>query len=161
MLVIEAALNYALRNRVQRCVSGVEYAFEDLKLLSVLLRRIEAESFDSPPLRTLKDKLSSHSLTASATFSKLATIVNFVEARRNPFLAPLMLPLMYTLQSALAAERWRQRHGHVVASWLGVLGEIEALESLAGYSFERPEDPFPEFLDGPAAFKAAGLGHPH
>jgi DNA mismatch repair ATPase MutS len=31
---------------------------------------------------------------------------------------------------------------------------------MAGFSFERPEDPFPEFLDGPAAFKATGLGHP-
>lgn len=160
VLVSEAGLNYALRSRVQRCVSGVEHAYEDLKLLSVLLRRIEAEPFDSPPLRTLALKLSSQTLTASATLSKLATIVNFVEARRNPLLAPLMLPLMYTIQSALAAERWRQRHGHVVTSWLDVLGEIEALESMAAYSFERPDDPFPEFLDGPATFKATGLGHP-
>jgi DNA mismatch repair ATPase MutS len=145
---------------VQAAVSGVEHAYEDLKLLSMLLRRIESESFEAPSLRALKLNLSSHSLTASATLSKLATIVNFVEARRNPFLAPLMLPSMYTIQSALAAERWRQRHGRVVASWLGVLGEIEALESLAAYSFERPEDPFPEFLAGPAAFTAAELGHP-
>jgi DNA mismatch repair ATPase MutS len=34
------------------------------------------------------------------------------------------------------------------------------LQSIAGYSFERPEDPFPEFTDGPAAFDATGLGHP-
>jgi DNA mismatch repair ATPase MutS len=34
------------------------------------------------------------------------------------------------------------------------------LESLAAYSFERPEDPFPEFLEGAAAFAASGLGHP-
>jgi hypothetical protein len=160
VLVIEAALNYALRNRVQRCVSGVEAAYEDLKLLSILLRRIETDSFDAPLLRELGRQLSSHSLTASVTLGKLATIVNFVEARRNPFLAPLMLPLMYTIQAALAAERWRHHHGHVVASWLSVLGEIEALLSLGGYSFERPDDPFPEFLEGPAAFRASGLGHP-
>ncbi|HWJ35467.1 MAG TPA: hypothetical protein VNR70_09370 [Steroidobacteraceae bacterium] len=160
VLVIEAALNYAFRDRVHATVSGVEHAYEDLKLLSVLLRRIEAESFEAPLLRALKVKLSSHSLTASTTLAKLATIVNFVEARRNPFLVPLMLPLMYTIQSALAAERWRQRHGRIVVSWLSVLGEIEALESLAAYSFERPDDPFPEFLEGPAAFIAAGLGHP-
>jgi hypothetical protein len=160
VVVTEAALNYALRNRVQRCMSGVENAYEDLKLLSALLRRIEAETFDTPPLRALASKLSSHALPASSTLAKLATIVNFVEARRNPFLAPLMLPLMYTIQSALAAERWRVSHGHAVESWLEVLGEIEALESIAGYAFERPEDPFPEFLEGPAAFKATGLGHP-
>jgi DNA mismatch repair ATPase MutS len=67
---------------------------------------------------------------------------------------------MYTIHSALAAERWRQRHGHVVQSWLGVLGDIEALQSIAAYSFERPAEPFPEFLDGPPAFIATGLGHP-
>jgi hypothetical protein len=160
VLLVEASLTYAFRTQVHAAVSGVEHAYEDLRLFAALLRRIEAESFDAPPLRTLKEELSSHSLTASTTLSKLATLVNFVEARRNPFLTPLLLPLMYTIHSALAAERWRQRHGHVVQSWLGVLGDIEALQSIAAYSFERPAEPFPEFLDGPPAFIATGLGHP-
>lgn len=160
VLVIEAAVSYALRKRVHAAVSGVENAYEDIKLLSALLLRIETEPFDSPQLRALKEKLSSHLRPASATLSKLSTIVGFVEARRNSLLAPLMLPLMYVIQSALAAERWREQHGPVVQSWLCVLGEIEALESLASYSFERPDDPFPEFLEGPAAFVATGLGHP-
>jgi len=121
-------------------------AYEDIKLLSVLLLRIETQPFDSPRLLALKEKLSSHSLPASATLSKLATIVGFVEARRNPLLAPLMLPLMYVIQSALVAERGANGTEQVVESWLNVLGEIEALVSLASYSFERPEDPFPEFL---------------
>ena len=160
VLVIEAAVSYAFRKRVHAAVAGVENAYEDIKLLSVLLLRIETESFDSPHLRALEETLGSHSLPASAILSKLATIVGFVEARRNSLLAPLMLPLMYVTQTALAAERWRERHGRVVGSWLSVLGEVEALESLAAYSFERPDDPFPEFLDGPAAFEATGIGHP-
>jgi hypothetical protein len=165
VLVAEAGLNQALRARVQRCVSAIEHAYEDLKLLSALLRRIESEAFETPALKDLRQRLSSRGstsapLTASATLAKLATVVNFVEARRNPFLAPLMLPILYPLQSALAAERWRKRHGRVVAAWLDALGEIEALQSLAGYSFEHPLDPFPEFIDGPAAFSATGLGHP-
>src|SRR6185312_4832127 len=36
----------------------------------------------------------------------------------------------------------------------------EALSSLAQYSFEHPDDPFPAFLEGPAALRAHGLGHP-
>jgi hypothetical protein len=160
VLVIEAGLNYAYRHRVRAAVTSVEDAYEDLKLVSRLLQRIERQHFNSPHLRVLKERLASHSLPASTTLARLATIVNFVEARRNPFLAPLLLPLMYTIQSALAAERWRQRHGHVVGSWLRVLGEVEALASIAAYSFERPDDPFPEFLEGPGAFVATGLGHP-
>ncbi len=160
VLVVQAAFNHVLRARIHAAVAGIEHAYEDLKLLALLLGRIEAEPFASPALRALRDRLASDGMSASRTLSKLATRVNFVEARRNPFLAPVLLPLMYTLQSALAAEKWRRRHGTAVASWLGALGEIEALQSLAAYSLERPEDPFPEFLDGPAGFIAEGLGHP-
>ncbi len=160
VLVIEAAVSRAFRKRVQAALAGVEGAYEEIKLLSVLLLRIETESFDSPHLRALREQLTSRSVPASATLSKLATIVGFVEARRNPLLAPLLLPSMYVIQSALAAERWRELHGPVVASWLGVLGEIESLDSITSYSFERPDDPFPEFVAGCAAFVATGLGHP-
>ncbi len=52
-----------------------------------------------------------------------------------------MLLLMYPLQTALAAERWRSAHGAVIHSWLEVLGEFEALLSLAQYSYEQPGGP--------------------
>jgi hypothetical protein len=160
VLVIEAGINHAYRGRVQGAVAAVEDAYEDLKLLSQLLQRIEREDFAAPPLRLLKEQLASRALPASTTLARLATVVNFVEARRNPFLAPLLLPLLYSIQTALAAERWRERHGHAVAAWLQVLGEVEALAAIAAYSCERPDDPFPEFLEGPATFVAGGLGHP-
>ncbi len=160
VVLIEIALSYYLRDLVHGAISAVETAYEDLKGLSQLLGRIETEPFEAPPLRALVLKLSSHTLSPSSTFTKLATIVNFVEARRNPILAPFLLLLMYPLQTALAAERWRADHGKAIESWLEVLGEIEALVSLAQYSYEHPEDPFPEFIEGAAAFHAAQLGHP-
>ena len=165
ILAVQAGLNQTLRDRVQRGTAAIEHAHEDLRLLSALLRRIEREPFETPALRDLARRLASgtpgaHAPTASATLATLATVVSFVEARRNPFLAPLLLPLMYTLQSALAAERWRRRHGRAVGAWLLALGEIESLVSIAAYSFERPADPFPEFVAGPATFCAEGLGHP-
>ena len=160
VILIEAAIGYFLRKPIHEAITTVESAFDDLKGLSVLLKRIEAQRFEAAPLVDLQVKLSSQSLHASAALSKLATIVNFVEARRNPILAPFMLLLMYPLQTALAAERWRSVHGAVIRSWLEVLGEFEALLSLAQYSFEQSADPFPEFLEGAPTFKAAGLGHP-
>jgi DNA mismatch repair ATPase MutS len=156
----EIGLMVWLKKPVAAAIAGVENAYEDLKLLSALLHRIEMQRFDAPRLRTLVSMLSSRSLTASATLSKLASIVNFVESRRNPILAPLMLLVMYPLLAALAAERWRGSHGDAIGSWLDVLGEFEALISLARYADEHPEDPYPEFITGAAAFRAAGLGHP-
>jgi hypothetical protein len=160
VLLIELALTYLLRDPVRTATTAVETAYEDLKGLSLLLNRIETERFEAAPLRALVLRLSSHSIGASAAFSRLATIVNFIESRRNPFLQPFMLPLMYPLQTALAAERWRAAHGNAIRAWLDVLGEIEALVSLARYSYEHPEYPFPEFIEGAAAFQADELGHP-
>jgi hypothetical protein len=160
VILIEAAIGYFLRKPIREAITAVESAFDDLKGLSVLLNLIEAQRFTAPPLLELQGKLSSHSLNASAALSKLATIVNFVEARRNPILAPFLLLLMYPLLTALAAERWRSLHGAVIHSWLEVLGEFETLLSLAQYAYEQSADPFPEFLDGAPVFKAAGLCHP-
>jgi DNA mismatch repair ATPase MutS len=72
----------------------------------------------------------------------------------------LNIPLMYAVQVAYAAEAWRSAHGAAVRPWLAAIGEIEALLSLSGYSYEHPADPFPEIVDGPPCFIADQLGHP-
>jgi hypothetical protein len=160
VLISEIAVAYFLREPIHQALTSIESAYDDLKGLSALLKRIEAEHFDAVPLRALVLELSSRAQSASATFSRLASIVNYVESRRNPLLAPLLLLIMYPLQAAIAAERWRSAHADAVSSWLAVLGEIEALISLARYAYERPQDPFPEFIEGAAAFQATDLGHP-
>jgi DNA mismatch repair ATPase MutS len=40
------------------------------------------------------------------------------------------------------------------------IGEIEALVSFAGYSYEHPDDPFPDLVEGAVTFDGAALGHP-
>jgi hypothetical protein len=160
VVLIELAITYLLRTRVAAALAAVENAYEGLKDLSQLLRRIEAERFDAPPLRALIEKLSSHTASASRTLAKLATVANFVEARRNPLLTPLLLLLMYPLLTALAAERWRRLNGTAVHSWLTVLGDFEALLSLARFGYEHPDCPFAEFVEGAARFEAEQLGHP-
>ena len=60
---------------------------------------------------------------------------------------------MYPIHVALAAERWRRANGAAVGV-ARVRGRIEALISLAAYSYEHPEDPFPEFVTAPRRFEA-------
>jgi DNA mismatch repair ATPase MutS len=40
------------------------------------------------------------------------------------------------------------------------MGEFEAHLCLAAYSYEHPDDPFPQFVQGPALFQGTALGHP-
>jgi len=67
---------------------------------------------------------------------------------------------MYSVQVAFAVETWRKAHGPALRSWLTAVGEIEAILSLAGYSYEHAADPFPEFVEGDACFDSDELGHP-
>ena len=160
VLLIEAAVAYSVRGALSEAIYGTESAFHDLKLFTALLVRIERNSFSAAPLQELVRRLSSHTLPASATIARLARVIDFADARNNPILRFLDVPLLYSLHVALAAERWRHTHGKVIRQWVEALGEFEALSSLAGYSFEHPEDPFPELIEGPASLTAVALGHP-
>ena len=160
VVLIEASILYALRDPISQALEGSESAFEDLRLFSDLLLRVEREHFTAPPLQALQAKLRSHTRKASQITGNLSTIVNLAGSRRNQALTLLTVPLMYTLNVALAAERWRRAHGRVVRSWLDAIGDLEALLSLASYAYEHPDDPFPQFIDGPASFAGTDLGHP-
>ena len=160
VIAIEAVVLSAFAARLKQVLQGTEAAFEDLKLFAAVLTRIEAEPFQAEPLKQIVARLSSHTKTASRTIASLANVVGFMEARRNPILAVLSVPLMYPLNTALGAERWRKAHGAAVRQWVSAVGEIEALLSIAAYSYEHPDDPLPEIVEGTPRFEGTGLGHP-
>ena len=160
VLLIEGAIIARIRKPLEEILAGAAGAFEDLRLLAALPERLEREPCKTPQLQELVKTLASHDLPASTTIGRLATIVQWIESRRNPLLAVLQIPLMYPVHTALAAQRWRSAHGHAVSAWLDAIGTIEALNSLAAYSYEHPADPFPVVVVGPAAFVAQSLGHP-
>lgn len=159
-LLIEAGVGYALRKPLRTILYGTENAFDDLKLLAALLTRLKREKFACVQLQALVHKLLSHHLQPPQAIASLSRIANYTESRRNPIVALCGVPLMYELHCALAAERWRGKHGAMVRTWLAAIGEIEALIAIAAYSYEHPLDPFPEFAAGAACFSAEALGHP-
>jgi hypothetical protein len=164
LVVVEVLITRSFKKQFQEIFHSAEHVFADLDLLSALLARLEQEEFVAPRLQILKRQLASHDLAGSRAISRLKTIVQFVESRRNPFLRLIDAPLMYSVQVAYATEAWRRAHGQAVDSWLDVTGQIEALLSISAYSYEHPDDPFPEFVDsqGSAAASLVGeeLGHP-
>jgi DNA mismatch repair ATPase MutS len=60
----------------------------------------------------------------------------------------------------MAIERWRCQHGKALRVWLQAWAEFEALNALAAYSYENPDNAFPDFAEGETCFEARELGHP-
>lgn len=150
-----------LRTRVQAIVVAVEQPAQELATLARLLARLEAEALAEGPLRQRWQVLRTTGTPASREIARLGHLIDRLESRRNALFAPLAALLLWTTRTALQIEAWRRAHGPVLADWLTVLGEAEALLALAGLAFEQPSDPFPELLEEPGAlFDGQGLAHP-
>jgi hypothetical protein len=160
ILLIELGVVRLLRNGLREVLGSTEQAFDRLRLLADLTTRLEREPLQATLCKQLHERLSSAGVPASSAIARLATIVQFIESRRNFIIQVLDLPLLYSVHTALAAERWRRDHGRAVRAWLDAIGDFEALISLSAYSYEHPDDPFPELVEGDASFVGTELGHP-
>ena len=160
VVIAEGALALALRKKIEETLHSTEHAFRNLDLLAGILARIDAHQFQAPPLQALQQALASGGVAAWRAAQKLRTLVDFIDSRDNVLVRVLDIPFMYSVQVAFAAQRWRARHGAALRGWLDAVAEIEALLSLAAYSFEHPADPFPEFTEGLVRFEGKQLAHP-
>jgi hypothetical protein len=148
ILLLNAAVGVWLRPRVNAIIAQVETASRDLKLLSEVLARIEAEQFQSAKL------------PPSQQIAQLYRLTTWLDARMNQLFRPVSAPFFWTSQLAFAVEAWRVRSGALVEKWIAAVGEIEALSALANYSYEHPADPFAEIIEGEASYRGEALGHP-
>ncbi|MFV8271505.1 MutS-related protein [Flavobacterium sp. GT2N3] len=111
---------------------------------SLLLQKIENESFQSEKLIDLQRKLtfkkenaSIHLKQLAGLFSNMDTIGNFVTAIvfNGTFLFNL-----HVLKSLI---QWKIDHTAALEDWLEVVGEFEMLNSLANMSYNNPEFVYP------------------
>ena len=186
VLTLNGALWGWLRHRMKEAITKLDCNAEGLELFARVLERFERETFvaerlkgivgelrgvddgvrgaatEGPPPRPGRGKQNADPTTASEAARRLARIVYWVDARENLLLKMTELPFLYTLQVAFAAEKWKRRWGSRLRVWIDIAGEMEALVSLATYSYEHPVDVFPEFVDagGGALLDGQELGHP-
>ncbi|HMD49405.1 MAG TPA: hypothetical protein VKG79_09920 [Bryobacteraceae bacterium] len=160
-LFVDLSYGFFLGARTLEIVKSVNAPARDLGLLAKLLRRLEQEPFESPLLRKMQTSLGPGGLVASAEIARLQRLVDRLDWQRNIVFAPIAIALLWSVQLAIAIERWRRRAGPHVGQWIAQLGEFEALLALSGYSYERPSDPLPELADrSDGLFEAEGLAHP-
>ena len=150
----------ALRPRLGPILEAASSKETALSRYAGMLAILENEPFEAPALIALQKRLRESGASATQEMASLSRIVGFLDARNNEvfrfFIGPM---LMWDLWCALALDRWRSRAGKVAFGWFRALAELEALASLAGFAFERPDHTFPEIVAEPK-FEAEHLGHP-
>ena len=163
VVVVEVAILQRLRRKAHAVIEGVNCNAEGLLLFSEILERLEREPFAAERLQKFAAELKQEKEPASRAVRKFARIVYWIDANDSLIGHISELPFLYSVQVGMAAEAWRRRWGAKMRRWAELTGEMEALLSLATYSYEHPADPFPEFVsakDGLGFFDGAELGHP-
>ena len=158
ILAVQSGVGRIYKGRVKKVTRTVGLVQHDLKWLAEMFDAVEAENFKTQCLRRM-DAGRQSGVSAFEAIQRLATLYSWLAARDNPF-GFIGGWFMLETQIAFAVDAWRERFGMMVEPWLRHLGEIEALSSLAGYAFEHPADPFPEFVSAPAQVQAEDLKHP-
>lgn len=160
-IAVALVLGYRYRHFVAHVEHGLDTPSHDLRILFLLLERLEKESFESVKLRTLRARLDSHGHPPSVEMKRLFRLLEWMESSDNVFVRVAAPALLYREQLSFAIEEWRRQNGPAIARWLAAVGEFEALSSLAAYAFEQPGTVIPE-LAGEASpvFEGVEIRHP-
>ena len=134
---------------------------DTILIYNKLLMHIEKKTFSSEYLIKLRAKLiNPEGITASSQIKKLVNLVNLISDRANMYYLPINILLLWDYQCLINLQRFKKESGPFLKTWLEVIGEMEALNSLSIISYEHNDWATPKFQSGSPIFKAENLGHP-
>jgi DNA mismatch repair ATPase MutS len=147
--------------RINHHHNQVSRKYELLVKYADLIRLAEEEKFESGRLQALQEELRSDGNSAGQKLRSLARIVVDFDRRLNMIMGGVLNGLLlWDLQCILRLEKWKIKSARELPGWFAVLGEFEALNSLAGFRFNAPESVFPKPDPGGAIIHASSLSHP-
>jgi len=125
-----------------------------------MLALVEGLAVEAPLLAALKARLTRGKSPPSVAMSELERIVGWYELRHNGLVYPIVnLFTLWDVHCTLALEAWRRRTAPTLEDWFAVLGEVEALSSLAGLAYDEADFCFPEVSETAPPLEAEALGH--
>ena len=154
-------LSFALAASMYRTFDTISMGERVLLQHAAMLALVEQETWNAPALKETAERLT-HTESASRMITRLARLAEWSELRRSAALLhfPIEAFTLWDFHVLFAIERWRARYGRHVRGWLEVLGEIDALATLAAIRHDEPEWSFPEIDHTAATIDAVDLGHP-
>ncbi len=145
---------------IKKELIGSRKVDEILKNYSLILQKIENKEFNSIKLNELKNQLKGEQEKASFEIQKLSNLFGQLENILNPvgaiFLNGFFLSHIHTLRGF---RKWKNSHAEKIIVWIDVIGEFEAMNSVANFSFNNPDFTFPS-INSNYEIRFENLGHP-
>lgn len=162
LLIAQFILLAFKRNERERSFKLTKKYREDISTYYYMIKRFEKHKFASELLKELQNSMrNSASQTAFKQVDKLSKLIESLNNRGNMFYAVINIVTLWDLQNLIALEKWKEKSGTYLGTWLNAIGSVEALASLSILRFDNPEwaNPIIETSDG-CIFEAKEMGHP-
>ncbi|MFY7652142.1 MAG: MutS-related protein [Chitinophagaceae bacterium] len=126
----------------------------------LMFKAFENEKFQSVKLQRFQQQLTKNGMVVSTQIKRLSTLFASLQTVQNIMGAILfngaILYHVHTLNSLL---KWKKANALNIKNWLAIIGEVEALNSLANFSYNNPAFAFPT-LNNDFELNFEALGHP-
>jgi hypothetical protein len=160
VLAVQTAIALMVRSKVLPILNDSRIATQ-MQLLSDGLKLLQQQTFTSPQLRALQQACIDP-FPATSTLSRIQSQFVIVEQRTKEWFFVLSLLTCAGTHAAISIANWKRKYAEPMKQWIAAWAEFEALNALANYAFEHPENTYPTLMppDSPPTFHAVALGHP-
>ncbi|GAB3953076.1 MutS family DNA mismatch repair protein [Spirosoma harenae] len=132
-----------------------------LRSFRSLFEKAEQLKSDAIRLQAIRKALTSDDQSASEAIGKLSRLTEGLNYRRNPYFYLFFgIATLWDIHYLYRLEYWRKTHGPHLGRWFEALGELEALNSLAGFAFAHPSYATPDIVDDEFVLDFTAAAHP-
>jgi ABC-type multidrug transport system fused ATPase/permease subunit len=145
-------------NRIHAMISRKQLF---LSSFEQLVGSFEKEQFKSDVMSAIKEKLCAGQGSVAFKIKELNNIISAFDNRLNLFVGLILNGfLLWDFHCIMKLEKWRRSAASSLPVWLNLLGKADGLNSLANYSFNNPDNSFPEVVKNGPVLEALSMGHP-
>lgn len=145
-------------NKLSEDTSKIQEVFQQYRFL---LSMIENTDFASAKANYLKEQITLKNEKSSAIARKFSKQLDNLDQRNNMLFGIFANGfLFWDLYQSYHIEQWIKNYAHKAEDWFTVIAQIDALNSLANFTFNNPNYVFPEIIENNKVVKAQDFVHP-
>jgi DNA mismatch repair ATPase MutS len=126
-----------------------------------MLKVFDNNDFKSDILQNVKNNLSGGGVSAGASVQKIGQLINSLDYRLNIIVGIILNGLiLWDFQCLKRLEKWKSAYKTYFATWLEMLGQVDAFVSLGNFAANNPDYVYPSIAVDDNFFVSTDLGHP-
>ncbi|MGF1638553.1 MAG: DNA mismatch repair protein MutS [Cyclobacteriaceae bacterium] len=131
-----------------------------MKSYEKMMSMVENETFSARLLASIHAIFRSENTIASEKLADLKSKLQYLDARSNMFYWVFNSFFLLDFWIVRGLNHWTIEHGKSLGKWTTAIGEMEALSSIAAYSFAHSHFVYPEIVEDPYTYEAQEIVHP-